>query len=194
MRTLPGAVLLDDPGRNVAECVYSIFSFDNAQAAILAVHHLAGRKRKRSLLVTGPEDHFFAREVESGWRSGLEAEGLQVDPALILHTDFTSKDAAEKVGKALNEHLQFDAVFTNDEMAGGVYRALLSRGFRIPEDVAVCGCDGLPVGEQLYPSLSTIILDYKSLAAKAIESIMTPDRAVAMHLRLLPSLRVRESS
>ena len=90
--------------------------------------------------------------------------------------------------------LRFDAVFTNDEMAGGVYRALLSRGLRIPEDVAVCGCDGLPVGEQLYPNLTTIILDYKTLAAKVIESIMNPDRAVSMHLRLLPVLKIRESS
>ena len=194
LRALPGAILLDDPGRNVPECVYSIFSFDNVQAAVLAVHHLTGRKRKRILLVTGPGDHFFAREVEYGWRSGLESAGIPADSALILHTDFTSQDAAEKVGRAWDDGLRFDAVFTNDEMAGGVYRALLSRGLRIPEDVAVCGCDGLPVGEQLYPSLTTVILNYKILAAKAIENIMAPDRAVSMHVRLLPVLRVRESS
>ena len=194
LRTLPGSVLLDDPGKSVPECVYSIFSFDNVQAAILAVRHLLSKGRKRILLVTGPAEHFFAREVEYGWRETLLAEGIQPDPELVIHTDFTTGDAAEKVGKALDGGLRFDAVFTNDEMAGGVYRALLSRGLRIPEDVAVCGCDGLPVGEQLYPNLTTIILDYKALAAKVIESIMKPDRAVSMHLRLLPVLKKRESS
>ena len=194
LRTLPGSILLDDPGQSVPECVYSIFSFDNVQAAILAVRHLLERKRKRILLVTGPAGHFFAREVEYGWRETLSGAGIEVDPSLLLHTDFTSADAAEKVGKALDAGLRFDAVFTNDEMAGGVYRALLSRGFRIPEDVAVCGCDGLPVGEQLYPSLTTVILDYKTLARKVIENIMNPDRAVSMHLRLLPVLLARESS
>ena len=194
LRTLPGSILLDDPGQSVPECVYSIFSFDNVQAAILAVGHLLKRKRRRILLVTGPADHFFAREVEYGWRETLVSAGIEPDPALVLHTDFTAGDAAAKVGCALDSGLRFDAVFTNDEMAGGVYRALLSRGIRIPDDVAVCGCDGLPVGEQLYPSLSTVILDYKTLAAKVIESILKPDRAVSMHLRLLPILLARESS
>ena len=36
LRAIPGAILLDDPGRDVPECVYSVFSFDNAQAARLA--------------------------------------------------------------------------------------------------------------------------------------------------------------
>ena len=194
LRTLPGSILLDDPGKNVPECVYSIFSFDNVQAAILAVQHLLERKRKRILLVTGPADHFFAREVEYGWRKTLKSAGLPADPEWILHTDFSSRDAEEKVGRALKNGLRFDAVFTNDEMAGGVYRAIMNHGLRIPEDVSVCGCDGLPVGEQLHPSLSTVILDYKALAAKVIENITNPDCAVSMHLRLLPNRIIRESS
>jgi len=194
LRALPGAILLDDPGNNVPECVYSIFSFDNVQAAMQAVRHLIERKRKRILLVTGPPEHFFAREVEYGWRKALDSAGLSVRNEWVIHTDFSSKDAEEKVGRALESGCRFDAVFTNDEMAGGVYRALLGAGLRIPEDVAVCGCDGLPVGEQLFPKLSTIILDYHALAEKVIENITNPDRAVSMHLRLLPQLRIRESS
>ena len=89
LRALPGSILLDDPGKDVPECVYSIFSFDNEQAAVLAVRHLLERKRRRILLVTGPAEHFFSREVESGWRAALEDAGLRPDPALILHTDFT---------------------------------------------------------------------------------------------------------
>lgn len=194
LRALPGAVLLDDPGSSVPECVYSIFSFDNVQAAMLAVRHLIERKRKRILLVTGPSEHFFASEVERGWRKALETVGIAPRPEWVVHTDFSSKDAEAKVGRALDSGCRFDAVFTNDEMAGGVYRALLSRGLKIPDDVAVCGCDGLPVGEQLFPELSTIILNYKVLAEKVIESITSPDREVSMHLRLLPVLRIRESS
>ena len=194
LRTLPGSILLDDPGKDVPDCVYSIFSFDNEQAAVLAVRHLLERRHKRILLVTGPAKHFFSRAVESGWREALEGAGICPDPALILHTDFTAGDAARKVGDALDSGLRFDAVFTNDEMAGGVYRALLSRGIRIPGKVAVCGCDGLPVGEQLYPTLSTVILDYRMLAEKVIENLTLPDRTVAMHVRLLPVLLARESS
>ena len=95
----------------------------------------------------------------------------------------------------LKRKVKFDAVFTNDEMAGGVYRSLLKRGIRIPEDVAVCGCDGLPVGEQLYPQLTTIILDYKQLARQVIDKITNQDLALTpVRVRLLPFLKIRESA
>ncbi len=195
LRAIPGAILLDDPGKSVPECVYSIFSFDNSRAAGMAVSHLLERGRKRIALVTGPAEHFFSREVESGYLEALSDAGIEPDRNLILHTDFSVDDAAKQLGALLDAKVRFDAVFTNDEMAGGVYRALLSRGIRIPEEVAVCGCDGLPVGEQLYPRLTTIILDYKELAAKVIEMVTSPKPSAApLHLRLLPSLRVREST
>ncbi|MBR2427252.1 MAG: LacI family DNA-binding transcriptional regulator [Lentisphaeria bacterium] len=195
LRTIPGAILLDDPGNSVADCLYSIFSFDNVQAASLAVNHLLKCKRKRILLVTGPADHFFSAEVERGYRSALEIAGIAFDPELIVHTDFTVSDAVNKVSALLDQGIQFDGVFTNDEMAGGVYRALLSRKRRIPEDVAVCGCDGLPIGEQLYPTLTTVVLDYRQLAARVIDEITSGNNnGISLHLRLLPTILQRESS
>ena len=195
LRAIPGAILLDDPGKSVADCLYSIFSFDNVQAATLATNHLLKCKRKRILLVTGPENHFFSADVERGYRDALQFAGVPLDEKLIVHTNFTVPDAVEKVGALLDNGVQFDGVFTNDEMAGGVYRALLSRNLRIPEDVSVCGCDGLPIGEQLYPPLTTVVLDYRQLAARVIDEITSGEKhSVSLHLRLLPSILQRESS
>ena len=195
LTALPGAILLDDTGKDVIESVYSSFSFDNTRAGALAVRHLLGTGRRRIALVSGPEDHFFTREIETGYRETLADAGIEPDETLICRTDFTANAAAEAVASLLKRDIPFVAVFTNDEMAGGVYRALLQSGRRIPEDVAVCGCDGLPVGEQLYPQLTTLILDHRQLARQVIDKITNQDLALTpVKVRLLPILKIRESA
>ena len=195
LTALPGAILLDDTGKDVIESVYSSFSFDNTRAAALAMKHFLSSGHRRIALVSGPKEHFFTREIETGYRDSLSGAGIQAGESLICYTDFTAAAAANAVESLLKRNVKFDAVFTNDEMAGGVYRALLKRGIRIPEDVAVCGCDGLPVGEQLYPQLTTIILDYKQLARQVIDKITNQDLALApVRVRLLPFLKIRESA
>ena len=56
-------------------------------------------------------------------------------------------------------------------MALGVCRALMNSGRSIPRDAAVAGCDNLPLGQMLCPSLSTVDLDYGKLAAAAVEDV-----------------------
>ena len=195
LTALPGAILLDDTGRDIIESVYSSFSFDNARAAALAVRHFLSAGRTRIAMVSGPKDHFFTREIESGYRETLADAGIIPDERLICYTDFTANAATEAMDALLKRKIGFDAVFTNDEMAGGIYRALLKSGRRIPDDVAVCGCDGLPVGEQLYPQLTTIILDHKQLACQVIDKITNQDLALTpVRVRLLPVLKIREST
>ena len=89
----------------------------------------------------------------------------------------------------------FDSVFTTDEIATGVYRAMLSSGKKIPEDAAVCGCDNLPSGEVLYPSLTTISLDYEKLAQLAVEFVIRKEKSgIPRRIRFTPELIIREST
>jgi len=60
------------------------------------------------------------------------------------------------------------AVFTyNDEYGGLLMRALQDAGLRVPEDVALLGCDNLPLCDMLKPGLSSIDLG-SSQSAKGI--------------------------
>ena len=94
------------------------------------------------------------------------------------------------------KQIPFDAVFTNDEMATGVYRVLNEMNLKIPEDVAVCGCDDLPVGKQLYPELTSISLDYGELARYALEHVTAGNGHLtnAVHVTLPPVLRPGRST
>ena len=59
-----------------------------------------------------------------------------------------------------------------DDMAFGAIRAIKEAGSRIPEDVQVMGCDGIELGSQLHPPLSTVILDREALGRRAVKRLM----------------------
>ena len=114
-------------------------------------------------------------------------------PAAALATGLGRRPA---VRQAVDSGLEFDAVFTNDETAIGVLRALHETGRSVPEDVAVAGCDGLAIGLQTTPSLTTVIMDLECMGRMAVERVFSrdDDAAPRYHVRLLPELVVREST
>ena len=59
----------------------------------------------------------------------------------------------------------------------------------------MAGCDNLPLGQMLCPSLSTVGLDYGKLAAAAVEFILGGDALFSPRRVLIqPELLIREST
>ncbi len=192
----PRPLLVDQSGNGHLAGDYDSIGFDNAAAVRLAVGHLLERGRRRILLLTGPADHYFSIDIERGYRDLLGARGLPVEASLIRAADFTAEGARRAVGELLADGLSFDAVFTNDEMAVGVLRALHEAGVAVPGRVAVAGCDGLPVGEHTIPTLTTVALNAQQLGRMAVEHLLARDGDArpACRILLVPRLVVRESS
>ncbi|MEI8079561.1 MAG: LacI family DNA-binding transcriptional regulator, partial [bacterium] len=118
----PPALLLDHPGDTTAGADCESLNFDNVAAAQLAVQHLLSIGRQRIVLIRGPATHYFSREIERGYRAAHAAAGVACRPSLIVETDFTVNGAATALSALIGRGVAFDAVFTNDEMAVGVYR------------------------------------------------------------------------
>ena len=98
----------------------------------------------------------------------------------------------------IREHGCPEAIFCrNDHMALGAYRALRDHGKRVPEDVAIVGCDGIPEAKYLDAPLTTIeqplaemcALGWKFLKQR-IENPELPQQAAV----LMSDLVVRKSS
>lgn len=192
----PDAILVDNEGDPRLAVPCESISYDNAETARLAVRHLAALGRRRILLLHGPRDHYFSRRIIQGYRDVHQALDLPLHERLIQESDYTSRGAAATIAQLLAEGFDFDAVFTNDEMAFGVLRALSDAGRRIPHDVAICGCDGLPMGEVSQPTLTTIVLDAARLGQLAVDRIFTrqADAEPEYRVQLLPRLVTREST
>lgn len=197
LNTIPGAILLDNSGDDLFNGIYSSFSFDNRLAAILGVNHLIKDcGRSKVLLINGFKNHFFSNELLDGYKTSLKQCGIAFDGKLVLNTDFSAESAASALKNFILSGGKFDAVFTNDEMATGVYRILHEFNIRIPQDVSICGCDDLPVGKQLYPELTSISLNYAELAKYAIAHLTDNSKHLtnAVHVKLPPLLKPGKSS
>ena len=189
----PGAILIDNPGLPDSNASFNSFAFNNAAAAELALSHLLEQGYENPLIITGPKTHFFSKEIEVGCRSFVEKHGRKMPE--IIRTDYTPASAETVMRNYLKSGKKFDSVFTTDEIATGIYRAMLSCGKTIPGDAAICGCDNLPSGAVLYPSLTTIALDYEELARNAVEFVIRKEKTnLPKRIRLMPTLLVREST
>jgi DNA-binding LacI/PurR family transcriptional regulator len=60
----------------------------------------------------------------------------------------------------------------NDDVAVGFYGRIVKFGYRIPEDIAVAGFDGLALGEHLSPALTSMSLHPYEHGKKCAEVIM----------------------
>jgi len=201
LRTLlearPHALLVDHTGDPKLALPYSSLSFDNVEASRMMVQHLLERGCQRILLLKGFADHYFSRDVEQGYRKAMAQASRLIEPTLIVETDFSAVSTVEKLYQTLDAGVSFDAVFTSDEMALVVLHTLHKKGLRVPDDVAVAGCDGLPFGRYTLPSLSTVVLDYQQLGRMAVEHILkfkSPPKEVTHRAGPLPRLEERDST
>ena len=176
-------------------------AIDNTAAAADATRHLTGLGRRR-IAAIGAQDRASAATAHqrlAGYHQALAEAGLSADPDLVAEVDsFHRADGAAAMTRLLALPEPPDAVFAfNDLLALGAIRALLSRGVRVPQDVAVAGFDDIEDGRFSTPTLTTIAPDTGQIAALAIdllaerlENAPEPPREVRVGHRLI----VREST
>lgn len=116
---------------------------DNAAAAAMGTQHLIDLGRTRIATLAGPVNMPAGVDRSRGWRSALEAAGL--DAHRIAHGDFSHASGAAAMRQLLEQHPDLDAVFVaSDLMAMGALTVLRHRGIAVPDDVAVVGFDDSP--------------------------------------------------
>jgi DNA-binding LacI/PurR family transcriptional regulator len=163
-------------GERIAESPYDHVAIDNVAAAFSATEHLLDLGRTRIAAVGDqPYDTGETAQLRTrGYRDAHAARGVPVDESLIVATHrFHLSDGAEAMA-ALLAHTDGppEAVFCyNDLLALGAIRTLLTRGLRVPEDVAVVGFDDIEAGRYNTPTLTTVSPGKGVIARLAVERI-----------------------
>jgi LacI family transcriptional regulator len=165
---------------------------DAGGAAEMLVKHLLEHGRRRIALIIGDGGFGDPDPRERGWRRALRAAGLPDGP--IVRVPW-SREGGYTGGLALlAEDPELDAVFASNDLQGiGLLRALLERGVRVPEDVAVVAFDGTKESEFCWPPLTVARQRLPELAAAAIGLLDSPDLASGTHVQLEADLILRES-
>jgi len=168
----PCLVLIDYPGSPEIARPYNAVCVDNVYGAHLAMRHLLKLGRRRILLLCGREGHYFTEDLKRGYAEALAAGGVAACPELTAYADFHVQGGYRAVRQVLAAGAKFDAIFSNDEMACGAMKALAEAGVRVPADVSVVGFDGLPMGQAVSPSLTTVEVDRAELGRLAVERFL----------------------
>lgn len=171
---------------------------DHRQAAQTAMTHLFAQGHRKIAHVAAPLNLEIGALRLEGYQQALEREGIAFDQDLIREGDYSPISGYVCMNQLLSQDKTFTAVLAaNDQMGIGVIRALLDRGLRIPEDMAVIGIDDNFPSTLISPALSSIKLPKNEMGVQAMtllaERIKTPDRPIAV-VTLDTELVVRSST
>ena len=146
---------------------WSWFDIRGEDAMRIAVNHLAGLGHRRIGFINGGKIYAYASLRRQGFLVGMQAAGLETDPALIIEDAVTQDDGATAAGRLLDQSDPPTAIICAvDQVALGAYRAAESRGLQIGKDVSITGYDGIQAGAQAQPPLTTFGVDSNAAGAR----------------------------
>ena len=149
-------------------------AIDDKKAAQKATQHLVDLGHTRiGLIAGGPADARFVAETqrERGFRSVMNAHGLQEDPMLEAFGRFTIEGGERAMAALLNQAEPPTGVFAmSDEMAFGALQAIRSQGLTPGKDVSIVGIDNHPMSN--YLNLTTVAQPVAKLGAIAAERLV----------------------
>ncbi len=143
---------------------------DQDRVTRAAVRHVVDRGRRRlvALMAAEPALKWFRLEREAGARAEADALGVELT---VLDCELNQPSVAEACARALHEHRADAVVAYNDEYGLLALHALLAAGARVPDDVAVIGCDDLPIARLFAPHLTSVDPQAASLGTLVADSI-----------------------
>ncbi|WP_327318593.1 LacI family DNA-binding transcriptional regulator [Streptomyces sp. NBC_01235] len=151
----------------------TVVEYDNEGGAFALVAHVLAQGHRRVLFLGGKPDHTTAVGRESGYTEAHRARGIEVDPALVLHGDFTRDSGHRLLRRALDQGLNFTAVVAaTDMVAIGALAALHEAGLDVPGDVSLTGYDDIPFARDLRPALTTVHVPYEELGRLAVRTVL----------------------
>ena len=167
-------------------------------AAVEAVRHLAASGRRRIAYLASREDNQPQCSRYRAYTDVCRELGLEPELIDIASPQLCRPVTREGVKQYVRVHGCPQAIFCfNDEAAVSAYRGLLDMSLRIPDDVALVGCNGTVDTEYLEVPLSTLVVPVQemcSLAWDFLKRRMTePDLAPQREVLQL-KLVVRASS
>ncbi len=145
-------------------------AYDGSKAMI--EHCIRKHGSRRIAYVRAPENHNSANERFKAYLDVLEENGIQVDQSII--TDhFPWNAGAQAIGQLLDQRgkvpgKDFDTIlFASDLMMYTAVQELLSLGYRIPDDIIVCGFNDSLESRLLSVPVTTVRLPYAGLGMNA---------------------------
>lgn len=141
--------------------------------AVAMMDHLLEMGHTRIGFINGVARVELTRQRQIVYREKLMEAGIPYDDALFVHCGPTMQDGYEATRTLLSLDHPPTAIWTiNDLLAIGARRAIDAVGLRVPEDVALAGCDNTAIAAQLAPPLTTIHIPSGEIGKRAAQALL----------------------
>ncbi|MCD9020194.1 LacI family DNA-binding transcriptional regulator [Cohnella silvisoli] len=142
---------------------------DNAKISSRVVEHfyMSGYRDIGFLGINRVSEVTTTREV--AFKESLEMFGLNMNPDWFVYSDDFEEESGYRAMKAMIARGQLPkALFAvTDLLAFGALRAIREHGLRIPDDIALIGCDDLLACQYTDPALTSVKQDKEKMGKLA---------------------------
>lgn len=163
---------------------FPVISLDNNSPIAQLVEHLILTHHCRRICFLGNcLEQQFSKLRLSLYQKTMEKHLLSVTETDITEADYTEASIQAAIEYFLQASLPPDAIVCyNDAMALLAMKVLCSKGFRIPEDIRLTGCDELETGQSITPSLTTVTFPLYEIGKTAVHLLMDARKNVQIPL------------
>ena len=179
----------------------AVLRSNNAEAGREIADHLYELGHRRVAFVGGPKDSLDSQQRLEGLENGLKAKKLKLLPSNVVSAQRYHAEEGKAYGerwlKMARSRAPTAVVLANDIMALGFMRALHAQNVNVPKEVSVVGFDDIPAATLIWPGLTTVRQQMRSIGAAACRTLLTalleeqPERSV---LEFPMDLIVRQST
>lgn len=150
---------------------------DHMKTIEILMEHLIALGHRNIALVGGYMDILATYEKAMRYRQVLRRKGIPYRPELVSgQGDYDEEGGYKLTEQMLAAGVSMTAVIAvNDMVAAGVVKCLNERGYRIPQDISVVGCDNT-LAKLVTPRLTSVDYGYERMGKILIETALAAVR------------------
>lgn len=167
LQKFPASILFN---REVAADDAIVFMLaDEAGIVRLAQHLNAGGRKRMGMIAGGSRSRSAQRRLES-FRQVAPDKDPPVERIETAHI----RNGFEAAQRLLTRRPDLDALVCHNDLAAiGAIQACNALGKRIPDDIAIAGCDDIPLANLIAPRLTTLRVDRRAIGELMVRNLLS---------------------
>lgn len=170
---------------------------DNISLSKKAVELLIQKGHQNIGILTGPTKYVVSQDRYTGYRQALVMNGKEYCDEYSAEAGYTYEDAKEATERLVACNPKMTAIFATDDLKGvAAIEKLSEMGIKVPDQVAVIGCDNFDISRIIRPALTTVNIPIHQLGVVATNMLidLIEGRVVKnRHVILETEMIIRES-
>ncbi|HEY5563067.1 MAG TPA: LacI family DNA-binding transcriptional regulator, partial [Clostridiaceae bacterium] len=152
--------------------IVNILSSDN-DGSYNAVNYLIQKGHKDIAIIKGKQDFKSSEDRKDGYFRAMLQSKLKIKDEYIATGEYNIESGYTAMKKLLDAEPLPTAVFcSNDDMAVGAIKAIIDRGYKVPEDVSIVGYDNSSFCSYITPSLTSVKKQTKEFSVRGAEILL----------------------